>query len=147
MARPSKYNEKIASEICELIAQGKSLVSICKRGDMPGMSTVFQWLADENKRTFTERYARAKQEQAEHGFERITEIINKVEDGTLDANQARTMIDAIKWQLGKLKPNKYSDKIHIDQDHNITIDVVQYLPEKCLNRDTPKLIQDTSENS
>jgi hypothetical protein len=126
MARPSSYTEEIADRVCSEIAQGKSLVTICSAKDMPCMATIFNWLKSEDKSGFLERYARAKQEQAEYGFERITEIVKKVEDGVLGANEARTMIDAIKWQLGKLKPNKYSDKIQIDQDHNININVVKY---------------------
>ena len=56
------------------------------------------------------KIARACDFQAEHFFEEITEIRRKLRTGDLDPNSARVEIDAIKWQAGKLKPNKYSDK-------------------------------------
>ena len=110
MARPSSYNENTADIILQGIADGKSLKTICKGEKMPSVTTVFNWLADEKYKSFLERYTRAKADQAESMFERITEITELVREKELDPNAARVMIDAIKWQAGKLKPNKYSDK-------------------------------------
>jgi len=127
MGRPSTYTEDLAIKVCAGIANGKSLHTICKPKGMPAVSTLYKWLNHPDNSRFVEMYVRAKRDQAETGFERIMDIVDKVESGDLDPNQGRVMIDAIKWQLGKLKPSKYSDKIQIDQDHNITIDVVKYV--------------------
>jgi hypothetical protein len=142
--RPSSYTEEIADRICQGVADGKSLNTICKsHDDMPTITTIFRWLADDRYSAFRDKYTRAKRDQAESGFERITEIVQQVIDGEIDPNTARVAIDAIKWQLGKLKPNKYSDKIQIDQDHNININVIKYTtnetPPKRVEHD-PKLI-------
>ena len=110
MARPSSYNEETANTILQGISDGKSLRTICKADDMPSTTTVFNWLADEKYKSFLDRYTRAKADQAENMFERITEITEMVKTKEIDPNAARVMIDAIKWQAGKLKPNKYSDK-------------------------------------
>ena len=132
MARPTLYNETIANKICEEIVKGKSLHTICKPKGMPCVATIYRWLDHPDNQAFVEKYTRAKQDQAESGFERIMDIVDKVEAGTLDPNQGRVMIDAIKWQLGKLRPSKYSDKIQIDQDTNITIEVLNYANRKAI---------------
>jgi hypothetical protein len=130
MARPSSYNDDIATNILEQVADGLSMRTICESEDMPCARTVYRWLLDND--AFRQRYARAKDMQAEGMFEKITEIVQKVEDGTIDPQQARVAIDAIKWQAGKLKPSKYSDKIQIDQDTNITIEVLNYAGRKAI---------------
>jgi hypothetical protein len=60
-----------------------------------------------------ENYARAREIRADARFEAIDEIVEAVRAGTLDANSARVMIDTIKWQCGKERPKRYSDKIDI----------------------------------
>ena len=110
MARPSSYNDETAAAILERIAAGESLIEICQAEDMPSDRTVYRWLLDEDNKSFCQEYARARDFQAEHFFEEITEIRRKLRTGDLDPNSARVEIDAIKWQAGKLKPNKYSDK-------------------------------------
>lgn len=108
MARPSKFTQKLADEICELIVEGRSLRSICKQGDMPALSTVFKWLAE--KPEFSDQYARAKDEQAEILADEIIQIAD-TED---DAQKARVKIDARKWVASKLKPKKYGDRTQLE---------------------------------
>jgi hypothetical protein len=45
MARPSSYSVKVADTICERLAEGKSLNSICASDDMPHKATVFRWIS------------------------------------------------------------------------------------------------------
>ena len=46
MARPSEFTEEMADRICELVADGEYLTAVCKREDMPALSTVLRWRAD-----------------------------------------------------------------------------------------------------
>ncbi len=62
MGRPSKYSRKLANEICELLASGMSLRSICERASMPDKSTVLRWAMDP-KHDFHDRYERARELQ------------------------------------------------------------------------------------
>jgi hypothetical protein len=142
--RPPSYNEETASAICLRLCEGESLRSICSDPDMPSQSMVYRWLDDERYSTFRDKYARAREIQAEHGFDEITEICSLLRTGKIDANTARVEIDAIKWQLGKLKPAKYSDKIQIDQDNRITIEVINYGTRETLPvpaKQAPKLVK------
>ena len=40
----STFTPEIAQAICERIAEGKTLTEVCKMEDMPGRSTVYEWI-------------------------------------------------------------------------------------------------------
>jgi len=109
MARPSEFTQDIADDICEMLAEGESLRSICKMESFPGKSTVFRWLA--TNKEFRDQYARARESQADA----IADEILDIADDATDAGLARVQIDARKWLAGKLKPKVYGDKV--SQEH------------------------------
>lgn len=108
----AEFSQETFDAICEAMAEGKSLRNICKQGGMPNITTVWRWsnMNDDLRK----QYAHARELQADAQFERIGDIVDDVETGTLDPAQARTMIDALKWTAGKLRPKSYGEKI----DHN-----------------------------
>lgn len=125
MARPSDYSQEIADAICERIADGESLRTICSEDTMPNKATVFRWLSKHAE--FSDQYARARDEQAETLFDEILDIADDSRNdwlkahGDEDGNQgwrengeairrSQIRIDARKWMAGKLKPKKYSEK-------------------------------------
>ena len=105
---------------------------------MPAVSTVMLWLRE--YQGFSLQYARARELQADAMFEEITDIRQRVEAGELGPNEARVIIDAIKWQAGKLRPQKYGDKIQVEQDRNITIEVLNYASGAKQIENKPKLV-------
>lgn len=122
--RPSDYSEIIADEICEQLASGRSLVQICADPDFPSHAAVYRWL--EANEAFRDRYARARDRQAElYAAEIITLADTPVEarkvvikpDGTEEitigdaVDRTRLQIDARKWYASKLAPKKYGDKV------------------------------------
>lgn len=107
--RPSLYSDKLAASICEQLAAGRSLTKICAGPGMPGTTTVFRWI--EEKPEFRDRYARAREFQADIYADQIIDIADDAED----ANLARVQIDARKWTASKLRPNRYGDRI--TQEH------------------------------
>lgn len=128
MARPSSYSVKVADTICERLAEGKSLNSICASDDMPHKATVFRWLSSHDD--FRDQYARAREAQADVLFDEILDIANTPIEGTktkLDKDgevveiskgdmieHRRLQIDARKWMAGKLRPKVYGDKLDVD---------------------------------
>lgn len=125
MPRASEFTQEIADAICERIADGESLRSICRDDAMPATSTVFKWLTA--NATFAEQYTRAREAQADALFDEILEI---VDDGRNDwmerlgedgepigwrengeaMRRSALRVDARKWMAGKLQPKKYSEK-------------------------------------
>jgi hypothetical protein len=128
IGRPSEFSEKVASIICERIADGESLRTICLDAAMPHRSTVFRWLA--TNESFRDQYTRAREAQADALFEEILEIADDtsrdtiVKEGKDGAeyeaansewiNRSRLRVDARKWMASKLAPKKYGDKLDVN---------------------------------
>lgn len=108
--RPTDYNEEITDIICEEIATGAALYKLCKRDDMPGEKTVYQWL--EKFPSFAQKYARARERQQDYESDHIVEIA----DNAKDAQLGRLQVDARKWRASKLHPKKYGDKTILSND-------------------------------
>jgi hypothetical protein len=124
MGRPSKYSEALADAICEQIASGRSLLKITDDLDYPSENTVYRWISTID--AFREKYAHARELQAEHYAQEIVDLADcpvearKVvikadgsEEITIGDNVERTrvQIDARKWYASKLYPKKYSEKL------------------------------------
>jgi len=132
--KKKKYSDAIAAKICERLADGESLRSICDDEDMPAQSTVFKWLSDNT--SFSEQYARAREAQADALFD---DILTIADDGRNDwmekvnadgenigwqvngeaTRRSQLRIDARKWMAGKLKPKKYGDKLDLNVSGNL----------------------------
>jgi hypothetical protein len=107
---PFEFDQAIADEICDRLAKGESLRTICssERDDfMPGRTTVFRWLQE--NADFANQYAGAREAQADAKFDQAWEIASAA---TADSVQvARLQVDTVKWQAAKLAPKKYGEKV------------------------------------
>lgn len=132
--RASGYSQLLASLICDQIASGKSLRSICKPKKMPAASTVCLWLTQHPD--FAEQYARAREAQADTLAEETLEIADD-QSGDYDADgnfngehvqRSRLRVDTRKWFASKVAPKKYGDKLDHEHSGNvgITIEIARY---------------------
>lgn len=121
MGRPSEFSQETADAICERLADGESLRSICSDEAMPAKSTVFKWLTQHAQ--FADQYARAREEQAEALADEIVAIADEAEASvrhegeevrlaldTTAVARNRLRVEARKWVASKLKPKKYGDR-------------------------------------
>ena len=124
LGRPTLYSPELIAELCARISEGRSLRSICKDEDMPGLTAVFRWLGE--KEDFQQQYARAREAAADALVEEILDISD---DGTNDwmekhgkdsagwiengeaIGRSKLRVDARKWIASKLKPKKYGEKL------------------------------------
>ena len=126
MAR-TRYTSELADEICEEIAKGGALYLMCQeKENWPDESTIYRWI-DAND-DFREKYARARERQADRRNEEIIVIA----DTATDANLARLQIDARKWQASKLAPKKYGDRTQVDA--TVTHSWAQFVEEVAAKR-------------
>lgn len=140
--RPPVFNDQTRDTICERLAKGESLNKICSEAAMPSMVTVFKWLGENEQ--FANKYARAREEQAEKLVDEIIEIadedpativdkdgISRIDNAAVQHQRMR--LDARKWVAAKLKPKSYGDKIdlnHGGQDGNPIVYVTEAMPER-----------------
>ncbi|MEX0651888.1 MAG: hypothetical protein WD153_00275 [Candidatus Paceibacterota bacterium] len=108
--RPTIYTKELADRICSRIASGESLRRICKDDDMPSRRVVHLWLFDDSKKEFLHHYKEACDMRTDEMFDEIQEIADDT-DG--DVMRDRLRVDTRKWQLSKMKPKKYGDKMDL----------------------------------
>ena len=110
-----EFSQELFDAICDRIANGESLRSICKDADMPNAGSVCRWMAQDESGLLGEQYARARQAQAEVIADEVVDIADSEEDPA----KARVRIDARKWYAGKMKPKVYGDKIDVNHSGEI----------------------------
>lgn len=134
MPRTSTFTQDVADAICERIADGESLRSICDDDEMPNKSTVFRWLAEFSG--FGDQYARARETQADTLAD---DILSIADDGRNDwmarygkddagwtengeaLRRSQLRIDSRKWLAGKMRPKKYGDKLDLSHSGTVTL--------------------------
>lgn len=124
MGRPSKYTTELGDDICELIATTEmSLHKIAKKFNV-SPSSIFKWLSENSE--FSDKYARAKEMQAELFASQIIDIADErsndsdPENGNVYVQRDRLRVDSRKWIVSKLLPKKYGDKVSVDNNISIT---------------------------
>lgn len=91
---------------------------------MPARSTVSKWLADDP--AFSDLYARACEARTE-GL--VDDLLDLADDQSIPADQKRIMVDARKWIACKLVPRKYGDKVDLNHQGGVTLNVVTGVPD------------------
>ena len=110
IGRPTKYSDVWAEAFCREISQGHSVAEICERRDQPSQQSVYTWLREDED--FLERYARAREAQADKFFKECIEIADAATQE--NCNVARLRVDTRKWAAARLAPKKYGDRISHD---------------------------------
>lgn len=127
IGRPTDYSTDLANEICARIAEGRSVVSICKDSDMPCRATLYEWL--DLHEDFADKYARAREDQADTLADEMLDVAREKSPDQVAAADKRLLLDTLKWRASKLKQRVYGDKVvneHTGADgkpiaHTITV--------------------------
>lgn len=125
VGRPPLYTIELAEQICERLVYGESLAKICLEESMPSFTTVMKWCREIPE--FTHMYALTRDMQADYQFEEMLVI---ADDGSRDykvetddnggaryavdhdhISRSKLRVDTRKWQVARLSPRKYGDKL------------------------------------
>jgi hypothetical protein len=130
MAYSKEQKTKIFNSIILEIENGASLRSAIKKLKTINRDTFNEWVKEDVQ--FSDQYARAKDDRIEVKFESIERdymeepqrdpVTGKIDPGWVQLQ--RLKIDAKKWELSKLKPKEYSDKIQTEHSGEITTNVI-----------------------
>lgn len=98
-ARPKgqRYTRQVAEAICERLARGESLRSICKTKGMPSPSTIYDWR--DTRPEFARSFARARELAAEACAEEAVEIAKAATPATLQTDKLR--VSTLLWRAGR----------------------------------------------
>lgn len=111
---------ELEERICEMLARGRSMAEICRRKDMPAESTVYKWLAEGG--AFSERYAHAREQQADLYADEIIEIADNCPPIHEEIAKAKVRIDTRKWKAARLTPKKYGDRLGLNATAAVKIE-------------------------
>ena len=120
--------ENTFKQILLSIEGGNSLRATLKREGMPTSTTFYEWIDNDKEKAI--HYARAIEARAELKFESIEQDYSEApqrdaEPGRIDSawvQLQRLKIDAKKWELSKLNPKKYGDKIQQELSGQVKTD-------------------------
>jgi len=141
MGRPTEYSIELADSICERIADGESLKTICHSESMPCMSSIFNWLRKDKE--FVEKYARAKEAQVEALAEELLDIADDATNDWMDKRfgetevrvidneaiqRSKLRVDTRKWLMSKLQPKKYGEKLDLNHGGSVGVSLINSIP-------------------
>jgi hypothetical protein len=106
--RPSDYTPELAAEICEFLAEGKSLRWVCEQDGMPSRRSVLRWLRA--NADFQAAYRVAREYGAEALADEIIDLASQHMEPAA-APVARFRLDAVKWAASKLSPKRWGDTL------------------------------------
>ena len=138
MGRPTMFTDELALEICDRMAEGESLTTICRDAGMPTHSQVRLWARGRIASvpdSFAEDYAQARQDQADKYFDQVVDLADGAEEVAADAadeaydaapegkkekaarrvyhdeiHARRLRIDSRKWVLARMNRAKFGEK-------------------------------------
>lgn len=121
--RPSMYTQELAKSICDRLANGESLRTICKSEGMPTRETVRVWRNDNPD--FSGQYARAREDQADFYADECIEIADDKSQDILDIKEggdtrmitnsaavqrAKLQCEMRKWKASQLAPKRWGQQ-------------------------------------
>lgn len=108
VGRPTKYTQKLADDICEWIASGKSLRAYCRHNTKIHISTITKWIV--GKPEFFAQYAQAREAAGYAHGDAVIEIAELLRDGDMDHQTAKAIMDGLKWAAERMAPKSHSPK-------------------------------------
>lgn len=107
----STYIPELAQKFCELVADGHTIRSACRKMVKPSKATVFRWLREYPE--FVKLYELATDERAEAMADEMVEIADNCKTDADSIRKARLRIDAREKQLQLMKPKKYGKQLQL----------------------------------
>jgi hypothetical protein len=105
VGRPSLYTPELAESICVWISGGKSLHSFCRQPDTPDISTITRWVVKHDE--FRAQYVHAREAGGYAHADSIADVVERLDDGELEPNTAKAMMDGLKWTAERMSPRAH----------------------------------------
>jgi arginyl-tRNA--protein-N-Asp/Glu arginylyltransferase len=115
LGRPSEYDFKMCIEICSKVAEGYNIKTILKSKDeYPTFQTWCNWKREHNE--LFDLYIKTMQDKAEALEEEMDNYRVMLLSKEIDASTYNTLVQTLKWKMGKFYPKMFGDKIQ--QEHS-----------------------------
>lgn len=135
---PEAVPEDIAEEIIDWISTGQTLRDYCRQEGKPAWRTVYAWL--EKDVDFYARFAHARELGHDAIAEETLTIIDTFPIEAVSDSGSRLDSGHVAWLknrveqrmklLAKWNPKKYGDKVGVQHEGGVTLNVVTGVPEE-----------------
>jgi hypothetical protein len=98
----TRFSPELWAAVLERISNGESLRQVSRTDGFPPEATIRNWIRSDQE--LATQYAQARALQIES---RADEVRDEAFRDDLEPNDRRVRIDALKWLLSKLKPERY----------------------------------------
>lgn len=136
-AKGNTYTEELGDRICQLLASGRTLKSICAEPDIPCASTVISWVF--RNEVFREKYNVARRMQVEGWADECVEIADDATNdfmevqkrkGTVvladheNVNRSKLRIDTRMRLMAKMNPEKYGERVNLGVAEGVSAQLI-----------------------
>lgn len=129
--RTTVWTQELADEICDRLAEGQTLIEICKDSHIPSRATINSWVANDFN-GFAGQYTRARIDQFDYWADEQLVIADDAsndwvmrQDGTGNEREvfnqeavarAKLRIDTRRWLMERGNMKKYGNKVGVEHD-------------------------------
>ena len=107
-----EYSPELYGHILQRVAAGERVSDLCKAPGMPAPRTFYGWTKASNEAQAA--FEAAKVARAELSRDKIAEINQKLEHGTIDPQSAREICNNLKWLAGRDAPHLFGEKASLE---------------------------------
>jgi hypothetical protein len=98
----TRFTPELWATVLDRVSNGESLRQVCKTEGFPPEATIRNWIRGDQE--LATQYAQARALQIESWAD---EVRDEAFRDDLEPNDRRVRVDALKWLLSKLKPDRY----------------------------------------
>ena len=113
----TRFTPELWATVLERVSNGESLRQVARTEGFPPEATIRNWIRSDQE--LATQYAQARALQIEFWAD---EVRDEAFRDDLEPNDRRVRVDALKWLLSKLKPDRYGlDRLLVMGDPNSPI--------------------------
>ena len=113
------YTQELHDTILERLAEGRSLLSICRDEDIPSHATILRWRR--KYKDFDDAIPRAREDGSHTLAEQCLEIADDETGG--DVQHRRLRIDTRLRLIGKWNARAYGDKLDVNTTGTFNVNI------------------------
>ena len=98
----TRFTPEIWATVLDRVSNGESMRQVCRTDGFPPEATIRNWIRSDQE--LATQYAQARVLQIESWAD---EVRDEAFRDDLEPNDKRVRVDALKWLLSKLKPERY----------------------------------------
>lgn len=118
------FDQGIAEQIVDSIAQGVLLDKICKRRGFPSRMTIWRWRQDNPD--FDTQCARAREVSAAVDEDRIAGLVDSVIAKKIEPDAARVALNGLTWLAKVRAPKTYGEQVDVKHSGGVIVEVMQF---------------------